>query len=83
MVFLVCTFKKAIKNFKVKVGVQKDPVWSRDQIKDRCARFIQFTIFIQIACVLRSEYYRLHSTEGKVCKIDHNHIPQKIIINTK
>ena len=39
---LVCTFRKAIKNFEVKVNVQKWDLRFRARLENRCVSFIQF-----------------------------------------
>ena len=50
----MCTFVKAIKNFKVKVDVQKGTLIFREKIGNRCASFIQMSF------VLRSNYYEFY-----------------------
>ena len=40
--FLVCTFRKAIKNFEVNVNVQTGPLRFREIIDSKCASFIKF-----------------------------------------
>ena len=46
---LVCTFKKAMKNFESKVDVQKGAIRFREEIDNRYASFIQFTFSSIIA----------------------------------
>ena len=40
--FLVCTFKKAIKNDEVKADVQKRALGFRENFDNKCVSFIQF-----------------------------------------
>ena len=41
LVFLLCAFRKAIKNFEVKLNVQKEGKWFGEKVDNKCVSFIQ------------------------------------------
>ena len=44
----MCTFRKDVKKFEVKVGVQKGPLMFTEFFDNRCVSFIQFTLTIVV-----------------------------------
>ena len=67
---LVCTFKKAIIFFELKVDVQKRPLRFRGKLTIDVLVSFNLSYFFQMTCVLESYYYELHPTDEKMSSMN-------------
>ena len=59
----MCTFRKAIKNFEVKVDVQKGALRFKGKFDNKCVGFIQFKVLIHCCdMVIVLNDYAKHSS---------------------